>query len=197
MKTHDAIQRRGLLARWFTRGCGVVGALVLGGCTGLMGPPQVVYSEAELNQMLAKRFPLEKRVAGMLDVSLSNPRLALKGAAGRLSTEFDLQAQDRLQGKTWQGHLALDYGLRIEHSDHSLRVADPRVTALTLDRGTGARPSADMERLGALVVEKLLDGATIHQLKPEQVERLAQAGYELGEVKVGDAGVVIRAVPRH
>lgn len=197
MKTHDAIQRRGWLTRSFTLGCALAGLAALGGCAGLMGPPQVAYSEAELNQMLAKRFPLEKRVAGMLDVSLANPRLALKGGAGRLSTEFDLQAQDRLQGKTWQGHLSLDYGLRIEHSDHSLRMADPRVTALTLDHGTGSRPNTDLERLGALVVEKLLDGATLHQLKPEQVERLAQAGYELGEVKVSDSGVVIRAVPRH
>ncbi len=196
MKTHDAIQRRGGLARWFTLGWALAVTLALAACTGLMGPPQVSYSEAELNQMLAKRFPLEKRVVGMLDVSLSNPHLALKGGTGRLSTEFDLQAHDRLLGNAWQGHLSLDYGLRVEHSDHSLRVADPRVSSLTLDRGAGQRPSADVERLGALVVEKLLDGATIHQLKPEQVDRLNRAGYDLGEVKVSDSGVLITAVPR-
>ncbi|MFO1338516.1 MAG: hypothetical protein U1F53_09805 [Burkholderiaceae bacterium] len=197
MRTHDAIQRRGWIARWFSLACVVTGGLAAGACTGLMGPPQVSYSEAELNQMLARRFPLEKRVAGMLDVSLSNPRLALKGGAGRLSTEFDLQASDRLLGNAWQGHLSIDYGLRVEHSDHSLRVADPRVASLTLDRGAGQRPSADIERLGALVVEKLLDGVAIHRLKPEQVERLNQAGYELGEVTVSDSGVRVRAVPRH
>lgn len=40
------------------------------------------------------------------------------------------------------------------------------------------------------------DGATLHRLKPEQVERLAQAGFELGEVEVDAAGVAITAVAR-
>lgn len=174
----------------------LAGALVLCACAALTGPPQVACSEAELNQMLAKRFPLERRLAGMLDVSLSHPRLTLKGAAGRLSTEFDLQARDRLLGHDWQGRLSIEHGLRVDHSDHSLRVADPRVRALTLDGGAGPRPGADVERLGALLVEKLLDGATVYQLKPEQVARLRQAGYDLGEVKVSDSGVLVTAVPR-
>lgn len=166
--------------------------VALAGCTGLMGPPRVAYSEAELNQMLGRRFPLEKRVMEALDLSLANPRLTLRPDAGRLATEFDLLANDRLFGHSWHGQLALEYGLRLEHSDNSLRFAEPHVTRFALDKGA----SAQAERIGALAIERLLADTVIHRLKPEQVERLAQAGYELGEVKVTANGVEINARPR-
>lgn len=201
MKTHDAIQRRGGLARWFTLGWALAVTLALGACTGLVGPPQVSYSEAELNQMLARRFPLEKRVVGVLDVSLSNPRLVLKAdGPGRMTTAFDIEAQDRLAGHSWRGYLKLEHGLKVDHGDNSLRLAEPRVRAMMLGQAGGGDlfgSDAQAERLGKLAIEKLLDGVVVHRLKPEQVDRLAQAGYELGEVQVSDSGVLIRAVPRH
>jgi hypothetical protein len=169
------------------------GALLLSsGCTGVMGPPRVAYSEAELNQMLVRRFPLEKRVMEMLDLSLANPRLTLRPEAGRLATEIELLANDRLWGHRWRGQMALEYGLRLERSDNSLRMDNPWVTRLSLDKGA----SAQVERIGALAIEQVLRDMVIHRLKPEQVERLAQAGYELGEVKVTASGVEINARPR-
>lgn len=182
------LYRRQLLARGL-----VVGAAVaLSACAGLMGPPRVAYSEAELNQMLGRRFPLEKRVMEALDLSLANPRLTLRPEVGRLATEFDLLANDRLFGHSWRGQLALEYGLRLERSDNSLRFDEPRVTRFALDKGA----SAQAERIGALAIERLLADTVIHRLKPEQVERLTQAGYELGEVKVTASGVEINARPR-
>lgn len=171
-----------------------LGAVTMGlfGCNGLMGPPHVAYSEAELNQMLARRFPIEKRVMEMLELSLANPKLALRPEAGRIATEFDLLAYERLSGRRWQGQLALEYGLRLDRSDNSLRMDNPWVTRLSLDKGAGAQ----VERIGALVVEQLLRDVVIHRLKPEQVERMAKAGYELGDVRVTSSGVEINARPR-
>ena len=56
--------------------------------------------------------------------------------------------------------------------------------------------SAQAERRGGFAIERVLDGAVIHKLKPEQVERLAQAGWELGELKVDAAGVELGTVAR-
>ena len=172
-------------------------AALLAACTGLMAPPRVRYSEGELNQMLARHFPLERRVLEVIELSLANPQLTLKPEAGRLATHFDLQASDRLSGQRWHGEVALDYGLRLDRSDHSLRIAEPRVTAFRLQRDDGRLvSSAQAERLGGFAIERVLDGAVIHRLKPEQVERLAQAGWELGELKVDAAGVELGTVAR-
>ncbi|HEV8690700.1 MAG TPA: hypothetical protein VGQ91_10420 [Ideonella sp.] len=172
-------------------------AVALGACAGLTTPPHVRYSEAELNQMLARRFPLEGRVLEVIELSLAKPLLTLKPESRRLATRFELQASERLSGQRWHGEVALDYGLKLDRSDQSLRIAEPRVTALSLQRNDGrVASSAQAERLGGLAIEHLLEGAVIHRLKPEQVERLAQAGWELGEVKVDAAGVEITTVLR-
>ncbi|MBT9597027.1 MAG: hypothetical protein IV094_13680 [Vitreoscilla sp.] len=171
-------------------------ALFLAGCAGLLGPRSVVYSENELNQMLAKRFPLDKQVLNLLDVSLSRPQLTLRPEVGRLSTEFEIRASERLLGRAWQGRLLLDYGLRLERSDYSLRLVSPRVVAASLDRADRDRPPVAAERLGSLLVETLLDDLVLHRLKPEQVERLAQAGYEPGNLEFTTRGIQITAVPR-
>jgi hypothetical protein len=171
--------------------------LALSACAMWAGPRSVVYSEADLNQMLARRFPLDKRVLDVLDLTLSQPQLSLQPDSNRLRTAFDLGANDRLFGHAWKGRIDVAYGLRLERSDNSLRIAQPRVLAFSLDRDATARPQVPAERIAALIVEKLLDDAVLHRLKPEQVERMAQAGYELGEVRVGRSGVEITAVPRH
>jgi hypothetical protein len=136
-------------------------------------------------------------VLEVVELSLANPRLTLKPDSKRLATSFELLASDRLTGQRWRGEVALEYGLRVQRSDASLRIAEPRVTALSLQRDDGrVGASTQAERLGGFAIERVLDGATLHRLKPEQVERLAQAGFELGEVKVDAAGVEITAVAR-
>ena len=174
--------------------CASLGSMAsLVACTGLMGPPRVAYSEAELNQMLMRRFPLRKRVGEVLELSLANPRLSLRAGAGRLATEFDLSAEERLLGHRWTGQLALEYGLRLQRDDHSLRLDSPWVTRLVLDNKTG---NPQVERLGALAIEQMLNDLVVVKMKPEQIDRLAQAGYELGDVTVGPNGVEITSRPR-
>lgn len=143
--------------------------------------------------MLQRRFPLRKRVGELLELSLANPRLSLRPGAGRLATEFDLLAEERLLGHRWSGQIALEYGLRLERSDHSLRLDRPWVTRLVLDNKSG---NPQIERMGALAMEQVLNDLVVVKMKPEQVERLAQAGYELGEVTIGSSGVEIGTRPR-
>jgi hypothetical protein len=167
-------------------------ASALGGCAGLMGPPRVHYSEADLNRMLGRRFPVQKRLLQTVDVTLSQPSLGLRPESNRLTTAIDIAASDRVFGQRWQGRLALEYGLRLDPSDGSLHLAEPRVTELHLDEGL----SVQAQRLGAVVLEGMLEGLELHRLQPEQLQRLADAGWAPGEVRVRSDGVEITAVPR-
>ena len=165
---------------------------LLGACAGLMGPPRVHFSEGELNQMLARRFPVEKRLLQTLDVTLSSPQLGLRPEANRLATSFDLVATDRLFGQRWQGRLALEYALKLDGADGTLRLVEPRVTELRIDAGV----SAQAQRIGGVVIEGMLEGLVLHRLKPEQLQRLADAGLAPGEVRVRPDGVEVTTVPR-
>jgi hypothetical protein len=184
----DPGRRRSIAALCLTLGA----AAVLSGCAGLMGPPRVHFSEGDLNQMLVRRFPVEKRLLQTLDVTLSRPNLSLRPEANRLATSFDIVATDRLFGQRWQGRLALEYALKLDAADGSLRLAEPRVTELHIDEGV----SAQAQRIGAVVIEGMLDGLVLHRLKPEQLQRLADAGLAPGEVRVRPDGVEVTTVAR-
>jgi hypothetical protein len=173
----------------------IVPLLGLGGCAGLMGPRTLTFSDTELSEMLAKRFPMDRRVAELVDVTVSSPRVWLIPERNRLGTSFDVQAGDRLWGKALQGKLALDYALRFEPSDESIRLTQVRVQDFRLDAGSSPIP-LPAQRIGGLLVEKMLEDLPIYHLKPEQAERMRRAGYQTSAVAVTSRGVEITLQPR-
>ncbi|HSI59042.1 MAG TPA: hypothetical protein VLA16_15890 [Ideonella sp.] len=170
-------------------------ALVLAGCAQLAGPRSVVFSEGELQQMLERKFPLDRRMLEVMEVKVSQPQLRLLPERNRLTLDLQADATDRLFANALHGRLALESGLRLDPRDASIRLTQVRVTAFTLDKD-GASPRVPLQRLGALVAETLLEDAAIHQLKPEQMERLTRAGYQPGSIEITPAGIVISVVPR-
>ena len=51
--------------------------LALTGCAQVLGPQTLSWSEADVNRMLEKRFPMDKRVLEMLDVTVARPGVKL------------------------------------------------------------------------------------------------------------------------
>lgn len=174
--------------------CGA--ALLLAGCAELL-PRSIVLSEAELQAQLAKRFPVERSVLDLYDLKLSEPQLRLDGSSGRLSTELALQASERRTGRAVQGRLALDYGLRYDPADASVRLVQPRVQSLQFD-GEAALPGRRAEMLrsmGVPLAERLLDGLVLYRVPPQRLERLRSAGVQPGTLQVTPAGVEITLEP--
>ena len=90
--------------RFFCLITGLMGLVLLAGCaSGLLGMDEIKFSHAELTERLVKRFPIEKSVAGLLDVSLTRPRVDAREEAGketRLAATFDVQIKMALSSKT-------------------------------------------------------------------------------------------------
>lgn len=175
-------------------GGGLVWLCLLSGCAQLMGPQTVSWSEADLNQMLARRFPLDRRLLDLLDVKVSQPHVQLLGERNRLATELSVEATDRLFATRYQGRIALESGLRYEPSDQTLRLSEVRVTAFNLDTA-GARTPQMAQKLGAAMAEGMLNDAVIHRLSPEQLARLSQKGYRPGSVQISARGLELTVVP--
>ena len=169
--------------------------LGLAGCASLGGPRTLTFSDAELSELLAKRFPMDRRVAELVDVTVSSPRVWLIPDRNRLGTSFDVQAGDRLWGKALQGKLALDYALRFEPSDESIRLTQVRVQQFQLDTASSPIP-LPAQRIGGLLAERMLEDLAIYHLKPEQSERMRRAGYQTSAVNVTSRGVEITLQPR-
>jgi hypothetical protein len=177
------------LAPW-----GAAAALGLAGCaSGLMAPKSVSLSERELADMMARAFPLDRKLLEVVDVHVSAPRLTLLPERNKLAVDLDLNGADRLFGKAFKGRLAFESGLRFEPSDHSLRLAQVRVNELSLDSGGAAQ--ALTQRLGAALAEKVLEGHAVHRLSEDRRAQLQKFGVQPGMVRVTSGGLEMALEP--
>lgn len=166
----------------------------LAGCASLLGPQTVHFDLAELDQRLARRFPLERRLLEVLEVTLSRPQLRLLPDRQRLAVELALAGRDRLFGSRFQGRLALETALRYEAADQSLRLAEVTVTALSLGE-VGLPPRLDGQRLGPALAALLLEDSVLFRLTPEQLARARRLGLQPQAVQVVAQGIDITLVP--
>lgn len=177
-----------------TLAAGTIGVVGVVGC-GAFGPPRsMTLSEGDLQRLLDKHFPLERRLLEVLEVSIATPRLQLQGEHNRIATELQISTRDRLFGGQWQGRLALDSMLRWESADQTLRMSQVRVTQVSLDTG-GSLARAQAERLGAVLAERVLEGLVVYRLPAERAERLQRAGVQPAGVAVTSRGVEIAFEP--
>lgn len=151
--------------------------------------------EAQLQQALAKRFPVEQRLGELLDVRLSAPRLSLLPATNRLGTELDINLLERLGNTRYAGSLALDYGLRFDSSNQSVRLADVRVSRLNL---SGVPPAYQelFARYAPRLAERLLDGYVLHQFSAQDLGWVGSLGLEPAGLQVTPAGLSVALQPR-
>lgn len=185
------VVRRALL--WLVS---VAVAALLAACAGLAGGPRVVtVSEAKLAERIAEQFPLRRRYLELFDLTLSSPRVRLLPAENRVGTRVDYALGDFWGGsRRFEGALTLSYGLRFEPSDLSVRLTDVRVEAFDVPRLSGPL-AVQVQRLGALVAEHLLDDFSLHRFKPEDLQVAERRGLRPGALRVVDAGLQIELLP--
>lgn len=184
-----AVQRRRFLLPALASGIAM-----LAGCAGLFGPRTVDVSQAQLEELLARRFPLTRRVLEVFDVTVSAPRLRLLPEANRIATDFDLASTDRLLRAQHRGALGLSFGLRFEPSDNTLRVTQVKVERMQID-GAPALLQRQFERLGTLLAEQGLDDQVIHTLRAKDVEAVEGRGYRPSELRVTPHGLRVTLMP--
>ena len=172
----------------------LLASAVLASCAGVFGPRTVEVPQAQLEQMLARRFTMTQRVLEIFDVTVSAPRLRLLPESNRVATDFDVGSTDRLLRAQHRGMLSLSFGLRFEAADNTLRVTQVRVERVLIDGAPGPL-QRQLERLGTLVAEQSLDDQVIHTLRPKDVEALQGRGYRPSELRVTPRGLLVTLLP--
>ena len=162
------------------------------GCAGLGGPRNVNLSQAELQRLIERQFPYQRRVLEVIDINVARPTLRLMPERNRIATDLDLAASERLSGRSARGSLTLDYALRYEPSDASVRLTQVRVQDFKLDMGSAGALSVQNARVGALLAERLLDDFALYRADPERLRRIQALGISAAEVVVTPRGLELR-----
>src|SRR5690606_10690365 len=93
-------------------------------------PPGLAVPLEQLQQALTQRFPLRYPVPGLLNLDLQTPRLSLLPAQNRLRADLAVQAAGPALHQVHQGRFDVDFALRYEASDRTLRAHRLRLSRL-------------------------------------------------------------------
>lgn len=158
--------------------------------------PGITVSESQLQQAVARRFPLRYPLGGgLLELNVQTPQLRLLPAQNRLGSEMVVDAAGPALGRSYSGTLDLDFALRYEASDQSIRAYQLHVNSLRL---SGLPPGA-AERLSAYapsLAEQLLGEVVLHQLRPQDLALPEAMGLEPGSITVTPQGLRVGFVAK-
>jgi len=93
------------------------------------------------------------------------------------------------------GHVKLDYGLRFQPSDHTIRMTQVRVRDLTLSSGSNNLRGA-AQRIGGLVAENALENMVLYRMKPAQADEMDRLNLVASPITVTAQGLHMSVAPR-
>ena len=178
----------------------MAGALVLGQSVRASPAPReqpggYAVSADQLQRAVAQRFPLRYPMGGLMDLNLQTPVLRLLPALNRLGTEMAVQASGLALGRSYTGTFDLDFGLRYEASDRTVRAHQLRVNSLRFaDLPPG--PSALLDAYGPALAEQTLREVVLHRLRPQDLALPDGLGLQPDSITVTPRGLLIGFVAK-
>ncbi len=173
----------------------LVAAALLSACADLFGPRTVEVSQARLQELIARRFPIDKRVLNAIDVTVDSPRLTMQPESNRVAIEVALRAgSEGVVSAQVNGSLLVSEGLRFEPSDNTVRLVDVRVERFAID-GLPGNWQHQLDRLGKPLAKALLDEQVLYALRPKDIATLEARGMRPGDLRVTATGLSITLLP--
>lgn len=157
--------------------------------------PGYTVTEAQLQQAVGKRFPRRYAVGGFLDIDAQAPRLTLLPQRNRLGVQMQVQAAGPGLPRAYKGLFDLDFALRYQPNDRTVRADQLHVNALQFDN-VPAQTSALLSMVGPQLAEQSLQGVVLHQLKPEDLALPDGMGLQPETITVTATGLVIAFVAK-
>ncbi len=149
---------------------------------------------AQLEKLIGSKFPQRRQLAGLMEVALLRPRLRLLPEANRVGTMIDLLVSEQLMGRRFEGTMDLDYGIRFESSDGSVRMVDVRVGKVDFP-AIPEQLRALVARAAPRLAEQSLNELVLHKIEPDQLTMVNGLGYRVGEVRVTREGLKVDLLP--
>jgi hypothetical protein len=157
--------------------------------------PQYKVSAAALQAAVATRFPLRYPVPGLLNLDVQVPQLRLLPALNRLGAEMVVDAAGPALHRSHQGTLDVEFALRYEPSDRTVRAHQLRLKRLqfpTLQPGVVAL----LNTYAPALAEQTLLEVVLHTMRPQDLVLPDGLGMQPGSITVTNEGLTIGFVPK-
>ena len=157
--------------------------------------PHYKVSAAALQAAVGQRFPLRYPVPGLLNLDVQVPTLRLLPAVNRLGAEMVVDAAGPALNRSHQGTLEVEFALRYEVADRTVRAYQLRLKRLqfpTLQPGVVAL----LNTYGPALAERTLLEVVLHRMRPQDLALPDGLGMQPGSITVTDEGLTIGFVPK-
>lgn len=157
--------------------------------------PQYKVSAAALQSAVSQRFPLRYPIAGLLNLDVQEPTLRLLPALNRLNAQMVVVAAGPALRSSQQGTLDVEFGLRYEAADRTVRAHQVRLVRLqfpTLQPAVVAMLNAYGPQLAAQTLQEVV----LHTLRPQDLALPDGLGMQPGSITVTNEGLTIGFVPK-
>jgi hypothetical protein len=165
-------------------------------CSTLTAQPRFVVPKDQLQQVVAKRFPLRYPVAGLLNLEVQVPEIRLLPEQNRLNATMAVEASGVALSRKQSGTFEVEFALRYEVSDRTLRATALRFKHLNFP---GLQPMASemLNLYGQTLSEKALLEVVLHTLKPQDLGMADGLGVQPGSITVTERGLVVEFVNKN
>ena len=147
-------------------------------------------SAGQLQQALARRFPLRYSLPGLFDLTLATPRLSLLPQRNRLGTSMLVEAAGAALRRPHSGEFDLDFELRYEPADRSIRAHRLRVRSLRME-GLPPDTAALLERAATDMAGQQMLEIVLHRLEAGDLALADTMGLQPGAITVTQDGLLI------
>lgn len=151
---------------------------------------EIRISAAELTQKMALRFPLEKSVAGLLEVTLARPVVELNADENRLSTSFEINVKLPLTSRNISGALKISGRPEYVVASRALFLRGVRVERIRMDNMPDAL-SASLAKAASTIGREVLEDKPLYIFTAEEFIKYG-ARYEPERVEVRADALVLK-----
>lgn len=194
MKNAPALQRRQLLKRALSAVSATAAGLLASAPRAVQAQPRYVISAERLQQAVDQRFPLRTGVAGMLQLTVQPPLLRLLPDADRVGCEMVVLASGPVLEAPSSGEFDLDFALRYEPGDRSIRAHRLRVRSLRIS-GLDVPFAQLLDTLREPLAQRSFGELVLHRLSEQDLALALTMGFEPDTIGVTSQGLVIRFAP--
>jgi hypothetical protein len=157
--------------------------------------PRYRISREQLQRVLAERFPRHYAVAGLVELEMQEPQLQLLPQQNRIASELAIDAAGPALARGYTGFIDLDFALRYEPSDRTLRAWQIRVQSVRLP-GLAPDAAALIDAYVRSAARRALLEVVVHRLRPADLALADTMGLQPGDITVEPGGLAIDFVPR-
>ncbi|RQT80088.1 DUF1439 domain-containing protein [Burkholderia cepacia] len=157
-------------------------------------PDHYTFSRGDVQKAVARKFPYQKTVAQVVDVSLANPAVNLLPDQNRVAVQLDAHFASPFLRAPVSGKFTVSGQLAYDAPSHSVVLKSPAVDSLALD-GDAQMYAQQVGAAAGLLATQLLTNYPIYTFKPEQLQ-FAGVNYEPGTITILTNGIRVAIVEK-